>query len=165
MGRPRYFLFRMNTNQPVPPATADLLLVDDDAQIMQVLTKVCERWGYTFQTASNGKRALQLMARTRFRAILTDILMPDMDGIELLIHYRKSHPAVPVVAMSGGGNLGPPQQMLKMARGLGCTHILPKPFDLESLRVLLTSILSHPSPQDVGEKQPENGQGGERQKV
>lgn len=103
-----------------------ILLVEDEERIRSLLKEVLESEGYEVQEASSGKEALQSHARSPPDLILTDIVMPDTEGIEMIIKIRKSDPNVKIVAMSGGDYLG-------MARKLGADCTLTKPFSNQTL--------------------------------
>ena len=103
-----------------------ILLVEDEERIRSLLKEVLESEGYEVQEVSSGKEALQSHARSPPDLILTDIVMPDTEGIEMIIKIRKSDPNVKIVAMSGG-------DYLAMARKLGADCTLTKPFSNQAL--------------------------------
>jgi CheY-like chemotaxis protein len=103
-----------------------ILLVDDEERVRSLLKEVLEGEGYEIQEASSGKEALQSYARLPPDLILTDIVMPDTEGIEMIIKIRKSDPNVKIIAMSGG-------DYLEMARKLGADRTLTKPFSNQTL--------------------------------
>jgi DNA-binding response OmpR family regulator len=103
-----------------------ILLVEDEERIRSLLKEVLESEGYEVQEASSGKEALQSHARSSPDLILTDIVMPDTEGIEMIIKIRKSDPNVKIVAMSGG-------DYLDMAKKLGADCTLTKPFSNQTL--------------------------------
>ncbi len=107
-----------------------ILLVDDEERVRSTLKEVLESDGYEVQEVSNGKEALESFARSAPDLILTDIVMPDTEGIELIMRIRKSDPNVKIIAMSGGN-------YLEIARKLGADRILAKPF---SNQVLLDAV-------------------------
>jgi DNA-binding response OmpR family regulator len=108
----------------------DVLVIDDDAPIRELLAATLRRHGYTVCLAADGRGAGPLLARYHFRLLVTDIFMPYMDGIEVIMQARRRHPELPVLAMSGGGISGGPDRTLLPARYLGCRRTLEKPFDL-----------------------------------
>lgn len=116
----------MPENQP------QLLLVDDDNDLRNLLERVLLRNAYRVHAAADGRQAIKLLGRERFDLVITDIIMPDVEGIELILKIRKDHPNLPVIAMSAGGRLHA-EGYLKMARSLGANQILEKPFSIESL--------------------------------
>jgi CheY-like chemotaxis protein len=110
----------------VKAAMIKILLVEDEERIRSLLKEVLESEGYEIQAASSGKEALQSHARSPPDLILTDIVMPDTEGIEMIMKIRKSDPNVKIVAMSGG-------DYLDMAKKLGADCTLTKPFSNQAL--------------------------------
>jgi CheY-like chemotaxis protein len=108
-----------------------ILLVEDDERVRLVLKDVLESEGYEIQEASNGKEGLQSLASSQPDLILTDLVMPDTEGIEMIIKIRKSDPNVKIVAMSGD------EDYLDLAKKLGADRTLTKPF---SNPVLLAAV-------------------------
>jgi CheY-like chemotaxis protein len=121
-------------NRPVEPAgrreRVDILLIDDDAAIRTMLTETLQRHGYSLRAAADGKAAMGFLSRHDFRLIITDIFMPRMDGIEVILKHNAIHPEVPILAISGGSAFGGPDNMLKPAAYLGCRQTLAKPFEM-----------------------------------
>ncbi|HXX81779.1 MAG TPA: response regulator, partial [Thermodesulfovibrionales bacterium] len=101
-----------------------ILVVDDEP----VVVKSCERTltpeGYKVDTASNGKEAIGKLGKDNFDLVITDLKMPDMDGIELIRWIRNSKPNIGVVVITGY----PSQESIKEALGLRILDYLPKPF-------------------------------------
>jgi CheY-like chemotaxis protein len=109
-----------------------ILLIDDDETLRSALRRSLERAGYDTLEAADGRAALKLLTGDQVDVIITDLVMPEMEGIELIVSLRKSHPTVPVIAISGGGRTNSPQY-LKIARGVGAARVLAKPFENEQL--------------------------------
>ena len=106
--------------------TKTILIVEDDEQVRHSLTNILEEVGYSVVEASNGKEVLQDLKRSAdFCLLLTDIAMPDMEGLELITHLRRHHPKLPIVAMSGTFE----GKFLNAARLLGAKETLQKPFN------------------------------------
>jgi DNA-binding NtrC family response regulator len=96
--------------------------------------------GYHVLMAADGKGAMTVLAETSVDLVVTDINMPDMDGIELLRSVQKRS-AIPVIAISGGG-LIPVEVLLRNAELLGAVHTLAKPFELDEIRDAVARALS-----------------------
>lgn len=114
-------------------ATAfDVLLIDDDESVLSVMGEVLRRNGYSFASAGDGRSALALLAQHSFRLVVTDIYMPDMDGLELIMKYTASNPQALILAISGGsrGNFADSRSSLRPAQLLGSRRTLAKPFGL-----------------------------------
>lgn len=121
-----------------------ILLVDDDDSLRLALRRALEMEGHTVVEASNGKRALERLHATAVDLVITDIIMPDCEGLELTLKLHKTHPHLPIIAISGGGNWTP-EFHLKLARHAGAAHVLAKPFAVEELLEKIR-VLSPTSP-------------------
>lgn len=135
--------------QGVPPPAAEvggprLLLVDDDPLLREGLSQFLRLKGWTVEMAEHGAEALNLLQQSTFTAVVLDLIMPGMEGIETLTQIRRHHPRLPVVAISGGGR-NDPECYLQMAITLGARRVLPKPFDPHVLNALLHEVIP-PSP-------------------
>lgn len=108
------------------------MVVDDKEDLRQICLERLSVAGYRVALAANGREASKLLARERFDLVLTDLFMPDMDGIELVRELRKGHGGPPVVVMSGGAIMAT-HDFLKMARYLGAASVIEKPFSNEQL--------------------------------
>ena len=109
-----------------------ILVVDDEEELRDLIRHVLERAGYTVGGARNGIEASQLLAQQAFTVVVTDMLMPDQDGLELIAELKSKYPTVKIVAMSGGGQIGS-DQYLSMAKGFGADVLLRKPFTHQTL--------------------------------
>ena len=106
---------------------ANILLVDDEEQLRSILRIVLESAGHDVEEAGNGKEAVESYRSRPADLLVTDIVMPEKEGIETIIQLRESYPEVKVIAMSGGGRTGD-QNYLELAKKLGANHVLAKPF-------------------------------------
>src|SRR4051812_37978620 len=104
-----------------------ILLVDDDDQLRQFLQFTLTGMGHQVIEASNGEEALREFELHPFDIVVTDIVMPDKEGLETIAELKRKHPGVPIVAMSGGGENAQPMDYLRMAKMLGATRLLAKP--------------------------------------
>ena len=111
---------------------ANILLIDDDNAMRSVMRRALEHAGHTVHEASDGLAGLQRISDGGLDLVVTDIIMPEFDGIELIFNLRKTHPDLRVIAISGGGQL-PPEGYLKIAQRGGARMILSKPFELRDL--------------------------------
>ncbi len=120
---------------------ANILLVDDDDQIATIIQKALATFGYTVVRARNGREALAAYDRHSVQLVLTDLIMPDGEGMELIMALRKAHPTVKIIAMSGGGH-GDPEANLKVARIIGAMKTLAKPFSVDELQRVVKECLA-----------------------
>ncbi len=114
-----------------------ILVVDDEEELRELLRLVLEASGYAVAWASNGKEARRILARENFDVVLTDLLMPECDGLELIGELVKKRPQVAIVAMSGGGHVAG-EHYLQMAKSFGAHVLLSKPFAHEGLFAAIT---------------------------
>lgn len=106
---------------------ARVLVVDDDELLRGTVVLALERAKHTVHQADDGLKALDMLAREDVDVVVSDIVMPEVDGIGLILAMRKRHPKLKVVAMSGGGRTRN-MDFLRMASALGAHVTLPKPF-------------------------------------
>ena len=112
--------------------THSVLLIEDDDFVKNMLKQTFEREGYDVATASNGRIGLRLYQSNPFDVVITDLIMPDMEGIETITHLRKINPSVKVIAISGGGR-NRPDDYLQLAAKLGAIKTFVKPVDRNAL--------------------------------
>lgn len=121
-----------------------ILAVDDDEALLAVISRALRRQGYDVMEAPDGRRGMALVSAEGADLVITDILMPVMEGIEFIDQLRREHPHVPVIAMSGGGMLLR-SDCLRMARLMGARGTLNKPFDIgQLLDVVAKATVPHP---------------------
>lgn len=118
-----------------------ILLAEDDELLRETLRIALEKAGYDVVPASNGVAALNLLRQTEFNVIVTDVLMPEMDGLEVIQSLRKASSDVPIVAISGGGRTRN-MDMLEYAREFGADRILPKPLLPRDLIAAVKEVLA-----------------------
>ena len=106
-----------------------ILIVDDEEDIRKTLSQYLEMDGYKTITASGAREAIQLIQGKHIDFIISDVQMPDGDGIELLIHVRKINPSIPVVVLVTGQTQLTKAEALK----LGANDLRQKPINLDLL--------------------------------
>ena len=122
---------------------ARILLIEDDPTVRAVLRMSLSGIGHTVIEARNGKEGLGLFRQARADLVITDILMPDKDGLEVIRELRKKQvPPVKVIAISGGGVSQNAADALRMAKFLGAAKTLTKPFSNEVLIAAINELLS-----------------------
>ena len=108
-----------------------ILLIEDDKFFAVLTAKMLAP--AAVRIAHNGAEGLEYLQSERFDLVITDIVMPEKDGIATIMEMRKNDPVTPILAMSGGGNIGTQGDLLLMAKQLGATATLVKPFNREAL--------------------------------
>jgi DNA-binding response OmpR family regulator len=116
-----------------------ILLVDDDDAFRKMMFQKLTDMGYEVMEARNGKDAVQVHELCPADAVLTDLIMPDTDGIEIIREFRRIHAPVKIIAMSGGGWVGT-RDYLKAAKLLGADETLTKPFSKDELGAALERL-------------------------
>lgn len=119
---------------------ARILVVDDDAEIRDTLKKFLGRVGYDVEVAGDGKIANQRLAEGDFDLMITDIVMPNQDGVENIMQARKNHPDMRVIAMSGGGYVQT-KTYLKVAESLGADAVFQKPFRSQEMLAKIRELI------------------------
>lgn len=106
-----------------------ILVADDEEHIRGLMQLWLEEAGHRVTPAANGKEAAALLAHTQFDLAVTDILMPEKDGVDFIAELKKVQPAARILAISGGGRIITSEDCLKIAQGLGAHAAVLKPFD------------------------------------
>lgn len=109
-----------------------VLIVDDDFDFASLIRLALKSCGYEVSIALNGARALAAQRANPADVVLTDIFMPEMDGIETIVALRKEFPATGIIAMTAGSRVGH-VDYLRVARTLGADQCLKKPFEVDEL--------------------------------
>ncbi len=108
-----------------------VLVADDEEGIRNLVVHWLGQAGHHVVAADSGKTASALLKSQRFDVVVTDVVMPDGDGFELIAQIRRQHPAARILAISGGGKYLQGSDCLRMAQGLGAHGIVLKPFTRE----------------------------------
>lgn len=121
-----------------------LLIADDDADTRSTMGLLLERAGYSVQLAPDGATALAMQREEPADVLITDLFMPELDGLEAIERFREEFPAVKIIAMSGGGVRVRGQAYLATAALAGAEALLRKPFEIDALLRVLRDL--HPGP-------------------
>jgi CheY-like chemotaxis protein len=116
-----------------------ILVVDDDPGTRKVMQQVLEPLGYAVTVAGNGTEALRSFQQQPVDLVITDLIMPEADGFELIAHLRKNFRNLEIIAISGGGHLGA-DTYLTIARGLGVDVVLQKPITRDNLVMAIKTV-------------------------
>ena len=121
---------------------ATVMIVDDDQQIRKLLGLMLANAGYHILVASNGVEAVKAYKEQPSDIVLTDIIMPEKDGIETIRDLKGINPDVQIIAISGGG-LGNPDLYLDMAEKMGAAATIMKPIDRNELLSTIDQVASN----------------------
>lgn len=111
---------------------AKLLVIDDDDMLRAMLKESLEQAGYEVVEASDGNKALNCLKQSGFDLAIIDIVMPEKEGFETIMEFRKFYPKMKYFAISGGGRVNP-ENYLDIAKSLGASRTFAKPFDRKEL--------------------------------
>jgi len=114
------------------PVMPTVLLLEDNTAYRDLITEVLTLAGFVVHAAPDGRRVADILSRMPIDLVITDLVMPERDGLETLTDLRYSHPKLPVIAISGDVPLNT-HLYLSIAEKLGASRVLAKPFRMEQL--------------------------------
>lgn len=120
---------------------ARVLVIDDEEDVRQLLATGLGVDGHTVFEAADGDEGIAMLARQAVDLVITDIVMPNKEGIETIIELRRTHPGLKIIAISGGGIMSGPDT-LRVARSLGAHATMRKPFRVADLRRTVAACLA-----------------------
>ena len=129
---------------------ARILVIDDEQYIRTALREVLEREGFEVSAAADGRKGLELLEDEGADLVITDIIMPGIDGVATLEQIKAAHPDLPVIVISGGGNVAPMEYepgaistsaFLASAAKAGASCTLTKPFNRQELVSAVNNLL------------------------
>jgi DNA-binding response OmpR family regulator len=117
-----------------------VLIVEDDKELREMLKLSLSRRNFTVFEADNGKSAIAHFKPTITDLVVTDLIMPEEDGLKVVIKLRELKPTIKIIAISGGGKVGP-VSYLNLAKALGADAIYSKPFSISDLITKIEQLL------------------------
>jgi CheY-like chemotaxis protein len=127
-------------HQPVDASKVQVLFVDDDSDAREIALIQLDAAGFKVTTAANGLTALALFDALHFDVVVTDIFMPEEDGLELIQNLRGRRPALPIVAVTGGGRRRD-TSVLDAALAFGAGAVIEKPISGDALVAAILRVL------------------------
>jgi DNA-binding NtrC family response regulator len=121
-----------------------ILIIDDDHHILLMIKKMLERAGFEVDLASNGNEGLELFKRVPVDLVITDIIMPEKEGLETIREMKRLRPNLKIIAMSGGGKVSS-DNYLNAAKIFGASRILAKPFSQKQMVSAVHDLLGKAS--------------------
>jgi DNA-binding response OmpR family regulator len=119
---------------------ARILIIDDDVQIRKMLRLTLTAAGFEVKDAQDGKVAMKIFRKSPVDVVVTDLIMPEKEGIETIIELRRDFPDVKIIAISGGGRIDP-KDYLFLAEKLGAQITLEKPFSRKEILDAVNALL------------------------
>lgn len=120
---------------------ATIYVFDDEPSILLMIKKMLEKAGHEVSTALNGREGMELINAKKPDLLITDILMPEKEGLETIMELRKKYPDLKIIAISGGGRFGP-EGYLPGAKLLGADLVFQKPLVQKEFLQAISSLLS-----------------------
>ena len=117
-----------------------ILIIDDDPQVRELLVRVLEREGYQLCLAANGAEGMEQARVERPDLVITDIFMPEREGLSTIMDLKRIRPGMGIIAISGGGHFAH-GDYLDVAVDMGACAGLAKPLDLNDLRATVARLL------------------------
>jgi DNA-binding response OmpR family regulator len=105
---------------------AKILVIDDEPSILLMIKKMLEKAGHEVDMALNGKEGMQMFELNKADLLITDIIMPEKEGLETIVELRKKYPDLKIIAISGGGRISA-DGYLPGAKLLGANMVFQKP--------------------------------------
>jgi CheY-like chemotaxis protein len=119
-----------------------ILIIDDNPDILQLYSRVLKQAGYEVVEASNGKVGTMLYRENPTDLVITDIVMPEKEGIETIRELRRDYPDAKIIAISGGGNAMASSTCLLLAERLGAQRTLMKPIKIAELLQIVAEVIA-----------------------
>ena len=120
---------------------ANILVIDDEASMRRFVAMALEKQGHAVAEAADGTEALRILSGQAIDLVITDLLMPETDGIETIMELRRLYPAIKIIAVSGGGEYQSGAGFLRAAESLGADLTLTKPFEFKQLIPAVEGLL------------------------
>jgi len=118
-----------------------ILIIDDEAQILFMLKKMLERYGYETELATNGIDGIALFKKCQPDLVITDIIMPEKEGLETIREMKRIKSDLKIIAMSGGGKVSA-ENYLMIAKIFGASKIVAKPFAVKEMLSAVKELLN-----------------------
>lgn len=122
-----------------------ILIIEDDNELREMLKVALQRRNYIIMEAENGKEAISHFKPSVTDLVITDLIMPEEDGLKVVIKLREIKPAVKIIAISGGGKAGP-GSYLNLAKALGADAVFSKPFSVHDMISKIKLLLDDEHP-------------------
>ncbi|GGF23138.1 response regulator [Aliidongia dinghuensis] len=121
---------------------ARILVIDDDPTIRSLIGGLLEAAGHSSVEARDGRDGIEIFAKQAIDLVVTDIVMPEQEGIETIGALRRLSRTVPILAISGSATIGSPGDYLRAAAALGASGTLQKPFAPDALMAAVDRLLA-----------------------
>ena len=124
---------------------ASILIVDDDPTVRMIATELLRDQNYAITEADDGHTAMQIIEAVPLDLLVLDILMPTMDGLEVIRSVKSAHPHIRILAISSGGRRAGAVTYLETARVFGADEVMVKPLRMSTFSATVAQLLSRPA--------------------
>jgi YesN/AraC family two-component response regulator len=121
---------------------AKILVIDDEEMILETVRQILEKDAHEVSLAGNGREGMQYLSANDTDIVITDIIMPEKEGLETILEIKTRYPDIKIIAMSGGGRIQS-SEYLRAAEVFGVNAVLRKPFRAASLAEAVDTCLSN----------------------
>lgn len=121
---------------------AKILVVDDEDSVRFVIKETLEQERHEVVEARTGNEALEVFERKPAELVITDLVMPDKNGIDLILELKNRYPNVRILAISGGGGLNGRFDYIPIAELIGARSVMRKPFNIIELKQTVKELLT-----------------------
>ncbi|MBF0379713.1 MAG: response regulator [Magnetococcales bacterium] len=121
----------------------NILIIDDDTKFLEMLAWMLGTEGFKVTAVSNGDQGIKIINQQAVDLLITDMLMPDKEGVELIQEIRGGFPDLPIIAMSGGVSGSSTDTMFMMAKRLGAQEVLAKPFSKDEVLMAIRKSVAN----------------------
>ncbi|MFO7933693.1 MAG: response regulator [Bacteroidales bacterium] len=118
-----------------------ILIIDDEPHILMMLKKMMEKAGYDIDLASNGHEGMKLFQKSPSDLVITDIIMPEKEGLETIREMKRIQPELKIIAMSGGGKISA-ENYLETASIFGANRVIQKPFTQKEMVTAVNELMA-----------------------
>ncbi len=119
---------------------SQILVIDDEQQVRTLLKKIVEKQGYGVLLASDGKEGMDILKEHPVSLVITDIIMPEKEGLEIITEIKQQYNDIKIIAISGGSRIHP-GTYLNAAEKLGADRTFEKPFEKETLLTAIKQLI------------------------
>ncbi len=123
---------------------AQIVLIEDDVQFRTMLRMTLERAGHEVVEANNGDEGIAQVEHVSPDLVITDLVMPEKEGLETIMELWQAHPDLPIIAISGGGAKVDAEMALSCAQAFGAMRTFSKPLDREKLLAAVKELVPEP---------------------
>ena len=118
-----------------------ILVIDDEELIRTLISRILTRDGHEVDEAENGEVGLQLVELHPYDLVITDIIMPEIDGIGVILSLKKNHPKIRIIVLTGGSAKNDKVYLLNISKKMQVDMVIPKPFEIDELQTAVNDVL------------------------